>query len=170
MSLIDKSFLPPIVGEKKDSLRDVKQGKETKNNRFPCFRKQNKRSDSNGLFVKKRVFSRFSSVFQETSQVKIDKSNLSYPTTNDVIDIDFMDWQHKNKCCCVCGAVPIEVHHIHGRMRGRNDRETVPLCWKHHRGEFSPHGRDVKEFYNEISKDELLAVARINYKEFLSDT
>lgn len=102
-------------------------------------------------------------------KTKIDKSNLAMPTTKDIVDKDFMNWLHNNKPCVICGVSPIEVHHINGRARGRNDREIVPLCPKHHRGEFSPHGRDVKEFYEEIGKDELLALADRFYKEFKSE-
>lgn len=39
--------------------------------------------------------------------------------------------------CVCCGARPVEVHHcISGRygQRKASDRETIPLCFAHHRG------------------------------------
>ena len=39
--------------------------------------------------------------------------------------------------CVICGARPVEVHHcISGRygQRRAGDRDTIPLCYWHHRG------------------------------------
>lgn len=38
--------------------------------------------------------------------------------------------------CCVCGATPVEVHHIRSGMgmgQRASDRDTIPLCSEHHR-------------------------------------
>jgi len=64
-------------------------------------------------------------------------------------------WMHTLRCF-VCNCYGIEVHHtIIKGMGGRNkqnDLYIIPLCERHHRGEFSPHGRDAKLFYDEYPK------------------
>lgn len=37
--------------------------------------------------------------------------------------------------CLVCGAWPVEVHHI---GKPRSDMRVIPLCPRHHRREFGP--------------------------------
>ena len=59
----------------------------------------------------------------------------------------YLKWLHsQGLTCMVCGVPQIEIHHIQQGAKGRADNETVPLCPEHHRGKFSPHGADKKEF------------------------
>ncbi len=67
-----------------------------------------------------------------------------------------VNWIHTMPCF-VCGAIGgSEAHHtIIKGMGGRNkqnDLYIIPLCPIHHRGEFSPHGRDANLFYREYPK------------------
>jgi hypothetical protein len=39
--------------------------------------------------------------------------------------------------CVICGAWPVEVHHVISGRYGRgkaSDLDTIPLCYAHHRG------------------------------------
>lgn len=38
--------------------------------------------------------------------------------------------------CLACGAMPVEVHHLHGHGFPRSDMRVIPLCPQHHRREF----------------------------------
>jgi hypothetical protein len=45
--------------------------------------------------------------------------------------------------CAVCGATPVEVHHIRegqGMAQRASDFLTIPLCVEHHRGKTGIHG------------------------------
>jgi len=58
-----------------------------------------------------------------------------------------LQWLHsQGLSCLVCGVQQIELHHIDQGAKGRADNRCVPLCPEHHRGRFSPHGADKKEF------------------------
>jgi len=65
--------------------------------------------------------------------------------------------------CLVCGARPSEAHHVLIKgMGGRNptnDHMVVPLCPAHHRGAYSPHGRDADQFYRRFGRAELRRIA-----------
>jgi len=67
----------------------------------------------------------------------------------EVKDPDYLAWLH-DQPCMVCGKLPVEVHHVEIKgMGGRNavnDRCCLPLCVQHHRGEYSPHGRESGRF------------------------
>ncbi|GEM_PF-7102134 len=59
---------------------------------------------------------------------------------------DYIEWLH-NQPCYVCNQTPCEAHHVKLKGQIAKDHNTlIPLCTEHHRGEFSPHGRDRKEF------------------------
>ena len=59
----------------------------------------------------------------------------------------YLQWLHnQGLCCLVCGVRQIELHHIDQGSKGRADNRCVPLCPEHHRGKFSPHGADKREF------------------------
>lgn len=59
--------------------------------------------------------------------------------------------------CLVCGAMPVEVHHL---PHPRDDFRTVPLCPPHHRTEYGPQAYHYsRRNFNERhgSDEELLA-------------
>lgn len=59
----------------------------------------------------------------------------------------YLQWLHsQGLSCLVCGVRQIELHHLDQGAKGRADNRVVPLCPEHHRGRFSPHGADKKEF------------------------
>lgn len=80
-------------------------------------------------------------------------------------DKEYTTWLHF-KPCYVCQKYGVETHHINGRKFGTNDYEQIPLCSVHHRGEFSPHGRDADRFYQSYPKSELLEQAENYHKEY----
>jgi len=57
------------------------------------------------------------------------------------------------KCCCICGAQPVEWHH-NETFAGRQRNETyliVPLCHKHHTGNEGVHNcKIIKQKVNKI--------------------
>lgn len=60
--------------------------------------------------------------------------------------------------CVLCGAQPVEVHHIRegqGAAQRAQDVLTVPLCPEHHRGASGIHGLGRKGFYTRWKRDEL---------------
>ena len=60
--------------------------------------------------------------------------------------------------CAVCGAQPVEVHHIRegqGAAQRAQDTLTIPLCVYHHRGAEGVHGLGRMGFYVRHKKDEL---------------
>jgi len=60
--------------------------------------------------------------------------------------------------CLVCGAWPVEVHHL---PDPRNDFRVIPLCPPHHRREFGPGAYHYsRKAFNVAhgSDDELLAI------------
>lgn len=87
------------------------------------------------------------------------------------IDEAKLAWIRKQPCY-VCGKYGSEAHHITikgmGGRNARNDMQVLPLCHKHHRGEFSPHGRDADLFYKEYPKYQL-QLAAIKYQERYED-
>mgnify|MGYP000164867723 CR=1 FL=1 len=59
----------------------------------------------------------------------------------------YLKWMHSQGLTrMVCGVPQVECHHIDQGMKGRADNRCVMLCPEHHRGRFSPHGADKKEF------------------------
>lgn len=46
------------------------------------------------------------------------------------------------------------------------DDTIVPLCPTHHRGRFSPHGPDAKEFHETYTKEMMLNIASKLHKVF----
>ena len=88
---------------------------------------------------------------------KADQLKTNKPKNpNEHIDSDKIKWI-KSLACFVCGSVGnVEAHHTiikgMGGRNKRNDRYLLPLCPTHHRGEFSPHGRDSDKFYQEFPK------------------
>jgi len=70
-------------------------------------------------------------------------------------------WQHMARVkalpCLVCGARPVEVHHL---PDPRSDFRTVPLCPLHHRTEYGPQAYHYsRRNFNALhgSDEELLA-------------
>jgi len=62
--------------------------------------------------------------------------------------------------CCLCGAMPVEVHHImEGRTPGRRapDWLTIPLCQECHRGAEGVHGTNAIMRVHKKSELDLLA-------------
>ncbi len=60
--------------------------------------------------------------------------------------------------CCICGAQPVEVHHIRegqGAAQRAQDTLTIQLCVEHHRGDEGIHGLGRKGFYMRHKRDEL---------------
>lgn len=60
--------------------------------------------------------------------------------------------------CILCGAQPVEVHHIRegqGAAQRAQDTLTIPLCPEHHRGANGLHGLGRKGFYTRYKLDEL---------------
>lgn len=41
--------------------------------------------------------------------------------------------------CLVCGAWPVEVHHVTGDKKRRSDFRVIPLCYECHRGSNGYH-------------------------------
>jgi len=85
---------------------------------------------------------------------QLKKTRVKNP--NEYIDDNKIKWI-KTLPCFVCNCVGgSEAHHTiikgMGGRNKRNDRYLIPLCAMHHRGAYSPHGRDVKEFYDEYPK------------------
>ena len=59
---------------------------------------------------------------------------------------EYIEWLH-NQPCYVCQQTPCEAHHVKRKGQITKDHNVlIPLCTKHHRGEFSPHGKHRKEF------------------------
>jgi len=48
-------------------------------------------------------------------------------------DPEYVSWIHSQPCL-VCGALPVEAHHVYDGAFGRRpaDSRCVPLCWTHH--------------------------------------
>lgn len=72
--------------------------------------------------------------------------------------------------CVVCGAWPVEVAHIglRGLMQKCSDRETIPLCLKHHaHGQPESHHTLGRYFWahHGIDRPELLARLQAAYVE-----
>lgn len=68
-------------------------------------------------------------------------------------------WLH-TQGCCICGAMPVEVHHDRRLGSRAMDRKTVPLCPLHHMdGSHSVGrmGRTGFEHDHRIDMDELTA-------------
>lgn len=60
--------------------------------------------------------------------------------------------------CAICGAQPVEVHHIRegqGAAQRAQDTLTLPLCHAHHLGPNGLHGLGTKGFYTRYKLDEL---------------
>lgn len=73
---------------------------------------------------------------------------------------EYLQWFHNQGFgCLVCGDTFTEAHHVLSGNRGRPDDSIVPLCVDHHRGRFSPHGADAKEFFEKYPKEMLLETA-----------
>ena len=74
---------------------------------------------------------------------------------------EYLSWFHNQGYgCLVCSNTNIEAHHVESGNRGRADDTVVPLCTEHHRGRFSPHGTDAKEFHGQYQKDMMMEVAK----------
>ena len=60
--------------------------------------------------------------------------------------------------CLICGARPVEVHHIRegqGAAQRAQDTLTCPLCPEHHRGASGIHGLGRRGFFARYKLDEL---------------
>jgi len=78
----------------------------------------------------------------------------------------YLQWLHNNNLCChVCSSHNIEIHHLESGAKGRPDNKCVILCPEHHRGKFSPHGAEAKEF-NKMYLDDLYMVSEELFNEF----
>ena len=65
--------------------------------------------------------------------------------------------------CVLCGASPVEVHHIRegqGAAQRAQDVLTCALCPDCHRGPNGLHGLSTKGFYTRYKLDELDLLAR----------
>lgn len=61
--------------------------------------------------------------------------------------------------CCVCGAIPVEVHHVlEGRTPGRrsSDWTVIPVCHECHLGKEGIHGGRL--LWKLAKQDELKAL------------
>lgn len=67
--------------------------------------------------------------------------------------------------CCICGAQPVEVHHLRSQVgmgRKASHFQTLPLCTEHHRGQTGFHGLGSKAFERKYgSEHDLLEKVRI---------
>jgi hypothetical protein len=82
-------------------------------------------------------------------------------------DKEYLSWLHnQGLICLVCGSKRIELHHLDSGSRGRADNKCVPLCADHHRGRFSPHGPDAKEFHDAIGKETLESIASQLFEKY----
>jgi hypothetical protein len=81
---------------------------------------------------------------------------------------DYLNYMHNSgNACIICFYPNIELHHLKDRIiLGRDDSKVVPLCPEHHRGKYSPHGANSKEFYEECPKEWLLQIAEEFYEEY----
>lgn len=64
--------------------------------------------------------------------------------------------------CCVCGVLPVEVHHKRAGVGGgarSSDYDTMPLCPDHHRGSQGFHGLGTKRFPVVYGMTELQMIA-----------
>jgi len=60
--------------------------------------------------------------------------------------------------CMVCGARPVEIHHVRRYGSKRDNFKTVPLCVECHRGDRGIHGMGKKRFEREVMlQDDMLA-------------
>lgn len=49
--------------------------------------------------------------------------------------------------CVVCGAMPVELHHLFTGGGGRKNHDYLaPLCFNHHRGQSGIHSLGRKKF------------------------
>ena len=81
----------------------------------------------------------------------------------------YLSYMHNSgKACLVCNSSNIELHHVKTKIKtDRDDSLIVPLCPEHHRGKFSPHGFDLKSFYECYSIEYLLEKAKEFYDQYL---
>jgi hypothetical protein len=77
---------------------------------------------------------------------------------------EHLTWIH-TLGCCVCGARPVEAHHIlHIGNKTRDHFRTLPLCHSHHTGTFSIHGAR-KSFRAKYGHEENLLEKIMKQKE-----
>ncbi len=70
----------------------------------------------------------------------------------------------------VCQDSQIELHHIKTKvLREKNDHLVIPLCVNHHRGIYSPHGKDVQKFNDNYSALALIEIATYIYIRYFND-
>jgi hypothetical protein len=58
--------------------------------------------------------------------------------------------------CCICGAQPVEVHHLRtqiGMGRRASHFQTLPLCLIHHRGPKGIHHLGSKAFERKYASE-----------------
>jgi len=86
-------------------------------------------------------------------------------------DKNYLSYMHNSgKTCLVCGSNNIELHHVKTKiLTDRDDSRIVPLCPNHHRGKYSPHGFDLKQFYEDYPLDYLLKESKRHYDEYKHD-
>ena len=75
---------------------------------------------------------------------------------------NYLSWLHtQGFTCMICDNPQIEIHHLLSGSRGRPDNFCVLLCPEDHRGRFSPHGADAKEFRAQYQDDMELEADRL---------
>ena len=63
--------------------------------------------------------------------------------------------------CVVCGATPVEIHHVRRYGENRKHSKVVPLCWYHHRGPEGLHHLGKRAFERKyLSQDSMLDKTR----------
>lgn len=83
---------------------------------------------------------------------------------------EYLSWLAQ-KSCLVCGAHPVELHHVDRGIGARRDDSAIPLCHAHHLGDkWSAHGADAILFNAVYPKDHLLEIARKLHEEWKSET
>lgn len=58
--------------------------------------------------------------------------------------------------CCVCGAMPVNVHHIRtgqGIGMKASSFETIPLCYNHHQGKEGIHAIGTKTWQKKYGSE-----------------
>ena len=79
---------------------------------------------------------------------------------------EFIEWLH-NQPCYVCQRTPSEAHHVKRKGQVTKDHKLlIPLCYEHHRGDYSPHGKHRKEFLKMYPIDPQIEFANSLLYEF----
>ena len=79
---------------------------------------------------------------------------------------EYIEWLHA-QACYICGQIPTESHHVKKKGQILKDHKLlIPLCPEHHRGEYSPHGRERAKFLKMYPIDPQIELANSLLYEF----